>query len=58
MTEEKALEWVENTFSEWTKPEDRQESIYYLIKKIYKDFDKGNTKIPNPMTYAIKIDKE
>lgn len=40
MTEEKALEWVENTFSEYTKEEEREESIFYLIKKIYTDVNK------------------
>ena len=39
MTKEKANEWIENTFSDWTKEDDRQESIFYLVKKIYDDFE-------------------
>ena len=40
MTKEEAEEWIENTFSEFTPEEDRQESIYYLIQKIYGYVDK------------------
>ena len=39
----KANEWIENTFSGYTKEEDRQESIFYLVKRIYDDFEKKNT---------------
>lgn len=39
MTKEKANEWIENTFSEWTKENDRQESIFYLVKRIYNDLE-------------------
>lgn len=39
----KANEWIENTFSEYIKEEDRQESIFYLVKRIYDDFEKKNT---------------
>lgn len=39
----KAKEWIENTFSEYTKEEDRQESIFYLVKRIYDDFEKKNS---------------
>ena len=40
MTEAEALEWNENTFSEFTKESDRKESIYYLIKRIYNSINK------------------
>ena len=39
----KANEWIENSFSEYTKEEDRQESIFYLVKRIYDSFEKKNT---------------
>ena len=39
MTRDEANLWIENTFSEYTKEEDRQESIYYLVKKIFDDND-------------------
>ena len=39
----KANECIENTFSEYIKEEDRQESIFYLVKRIYDDFEKKNT---------------
>lgn len=39
MTKEKANEWIENTFSDWTKEDDRQESIFYLVKRIYNDLE-------------------
>lgn len=40
MNREKANEWLENTFSEYTKEEDRKESIFYLLKKLQDDQDK------------------
>ena len=40
MNREKVNEWLENTFSEWTKEEDRKESIFYLLKKVQDDNDK------------------
>lgn len=40
MTREEANIWIENTFSDFTKEEDRQESIFYLVKKIFKDKEK------------------
>ena len=43
MTRDKANEWIENTFSGYTEEEDRQESIFYLVKRIYDDFEKKNT---------------
>ncbi|MGL5725009.1 hypothetical protein [Cetobacterium sp.] len=43
MTRDKANEWIENTFSGYTKEEDRQESIFYLVKRIYDSFEKKNT---------------
>ena len=47
MTKEKAEEWIENTFSEFTPEEDRQESIYYLIQKIYRDLEKEKENLWN-----------
>lgn len=40
MTREEANMWIENTFSDFTKEEDRQESIFYLVKKIFDDKEK------------------
>lgn len=43
MTEKKATEWIDNTFSEYTAEEDRKEAIVYLIKKIFNDNNKKLT---------------
>lgn len=40
MNREKVNEWLENTFSDYTKEEDRKESIFYLLKKLQDDQDK------------------
>ncbi|MDD2290642.1 MAG: hypothetical protein PHV52_00050 [Aliarcobacter sp.] len=42
MTREEANIWIENTFSDFTKEEDREESISFLVKRIFDDFEKNS----------------
>jgi len=45
MNREKVNEWLENTFSDYTKEEDKKESIFYLLKKLQDDNDKEISKL-------------
>jgi hypothetical protein len=39
MTRADAKNWLENSFSDYMKEDSREESIFYLVKKIYDDFE-------------------
>lgn len=56
MTREEANMWIENTFSDFTKEEDRQESIFYLVKKIFDDKEKKEeTEIKDRLAELEKV---
>lgn len=45
MNREKVNEWLDNAFSEYTKEEDRKESIFYLLKRLQDNHDKEISKL-------------